>query len=57
MLKHYDAWIPHESSNDSNLIKLNYIKYFERLNNILTFDGKNVKNICIVITSFNPFYI
>jgi hypothetical protein len=53
MLKHYDALIPHEPSNDSNLIKLNYIKYFERLNNILTFDGKNVKNICFVITSFS----
>ena len=50
----YDAWIPHEPEPiDANIIKLNYIKYFKRLYDILS--SKN-KNIFIMISShYNSF--
>ena len=53
VLKHYDAWIPHEPNQNINEIEQNYIKYFNRLDKILDHDERNNKNICIVITSFD----
>jgi len=50
-IKKYDAWIPHEKG-DLKQIELNYIKYFERLNKILTSNNIIQKNICVMITSF-----
>lgn len=49
LIKNYNAWIPHEPNNDPNKIKINYHKYFKRLHNILSSNGKN---ICIIITSY-----
>ncbi len=51
-IKKYDAWIPHEPNNNADEIKLNYIKYFERLHSIL--NSKN-KNIFIMISEYDKF--
>tara|TARA_X000000368_G_C23010898_1_gene703408 strand:- start:681 stop:1379 length:699 start_codon:yes stop_codon:yes gene_type:complete len=53
----YDAWIPHEKTDDFNEIKNSYIKYFDRLNKILNHSNKDKLDICIVITSFKIEHI
>ena len=50
----YDAYIPHEPTNNTDEIKINYIKYFKRLEKILQHNNnKNKFDICIVITDYH----